>query len=92
MVGQWITTAGLACDVLGAWLVAIEVVRVFRGPTTIAIGDTGTIDGGFIPAPNPEYQKSERRRRYIMSRGLFFLTIGFLLQGLGTWWPSLTTP
>jgi hypothetical protein len=90
MIGQWITTAGLACDIIGAWLVAIEVVRVFQGPTTIDIGHSGTLNGGFIPAPNPDYEKHERQKRYIMSGGLFFLTVGFLLQGLGTWWPSLT--
>ena len=77
MVAQWITTAGLACDILGAWLVAIEVVRAFRRPGIIDIGHAGTLDG---------------RKRYLMSRGLFFLTVGFLLQGLGTWWPSLTAP
>lgn len=90
MVAQWITTAGLVCDIFGAWLVAIEVVRVFRGPTTIDVGASGTLNGGFIPTPNPEHQKHEWQKRCIMSLGLFLLTVGFLLQGLGMWWPSLT--
>ena len=92
MIAQWITTAGLFCNIFGAWLVTIEVVRVFLGPTTIDMGISGTLGGGFIPVLNPEFEKHERRKRHIMSRGLFFLTIGFILQGLGTWWPTLTAP
>jgi len=90
MIAQWITTAGLLCDILGAWLVAIEVVRVFRGPTTIDAGRSKAPGDGFIPVPNPEFEKYGRRKRYAMSRGLFFLTTGFMLQGLGAWWPTLT--
>ena len=89
MTPQIITTSGLICDIVGAWLVAIEVVRVFRGPTTIDIGDSGAINGGFIPKPNPEYEKHESKKRCIMTFGLFFLTAGFVLQILGTWWTTL---
>lgn len=37
LIGPTITTAGLLCDIVGAVLVAVEVVKVFRGPTTIDI-------------------------------------------------------
>jgi hypothetical protein len=87
MISQLIISAGLGCDIVGAFLVANEVVRVFSGPTTIDTGDTGTINGGFIPAPNPDFKRHEKRKRLIMGWGLTLLVIGFLLQGLGSWWP-----
>ena len=88
MIAQWIATTGLVCDIVGAWLVAIEVVRVFRGPTTIDVGDSGTIGGGFIALPNPDYEKHERKKRCVMKCGLCLLTFGFILQGVGLWWPT----
>jgi hypothetical protein len=86
LISQLITSAGLGCDIVGALLVANEVVRVFRGPTTIDIGDVGAINGVFIPAPNPNFEKHEKRKRLIMGWGLSLLVFGFILQGLGSWW------
>jgi hypothetical protein len=41
-----ITSLGLLCDIAGALLVANEVVRVFKGPAAIDVGDAGCINGG----------------------------------------------
>ncbi|GMR18714.1 MAG: hypothetical protein BMS9Abin33_1149 [Gammaproteobacteria bacterium] len=85
--GQIITTVGLLCDIAGAFLVAIEVIKVFRGPTTIDIGGSGSINGGFIPKVNPDFEKHEQEKHYYMKFGLVFLVVGFILQGVGLWWP-----
>ncbi len=86
MIAATITTIGLICDIIGALLVANEVVRVFRGPTTIDVGGAGYWNGQFIPKPNPEFEEHENRKRRIMKVGLGFLLFGFLLQGVGVWW------
>ncbi len=92
LIGPTITTAGLLCDIVGAALVAVEVVKVFRGPTTIDIGGSGAINGGFIPKANPDFEKHEKGKRLFMKWGLGILLLGFVLQGVGTWWPVLTAP
>jgi hypothetical protein len=72
-------------DIIGAFLVAIEVVRVFRGPTTLDMGDSGAVNGSTFLTPNPEFEAHERRKRRTMKIGLAFLVAGFLLQGVGVW-------
>lgn len=89
MTAQIITSLGILCDIIGAVLVANEVVRVFRGPTTIDVGGAGYWDGSFIPKPNPEFEAHEQKKRRIMKWGLGLLILGFLLQALGTWWPFI---
>jgi hypothetical protein len=90
MTAQIITTIGIVFDIIGAILVANEVVRVFRGPTTIDIGGSGNLDGMFIPKPNPEFEAHEEKKRIIMKWGLCLLIIGFLFQAIGTWWPVIS--
>lgn len=85
---QIVTSIGLICDIVGAWLVAIEVIRVFRGPITIDVGGSGAINGGFIPAPNPAFEKHEKKKRLFMWYGLALLSVGFVLQGVGAWLPK----
>lgn len=87
LIAPTITTVGLLCDIIGAVLVAIEVVKIFKGPTTIDIGGAGTIGGGFVPKANPEYENHEKEKHRIMKAGLVFLILGFSLQILGAWWP-----
>ena len=89
MTAQLITTVGILCDIVGAILVANEVVRVFRGPTTIDVGGAGYYGGTFVPKPNPEFEAHEARKRMIMKWGLGLLIGGFLLQLLGAWWPII---
>lgn len=90
---QIITTIGLIFDIVGALLVANEVVRVFRGPTTIDTGGIGYMgSNGFKPEPNPDFEKHESTKRQIMKIGLMFLVLGFVMQGVGTWWPLFFAP
>lgn len=73
MTAQIITSLGILCDIIGAVLVANEVVRVFRGPTTIDVGGAGYWDGSFIPKPNPEFEAHEQKKRRIMVQiGTFY--------------------
>ena len=79
---QWISTFGLVLDIIGAWFVAWEVVRQFKGkmiPTPAESPLAGSTE------PTPEYQEWEKRKYQRMKIGLFFLTAGFLLQILGVW-------
>jgi hypothetical protein len=89
MTAAIITTIGLICDIVGAFLVAIEVVRVFRGATIIDTGGVGSLRGSFIPKPTPEFEAHENRKRRIMKLGLAFLFVGFVLQGVAVWWQVL---
>lgn len=82
-----VTTIGLVCDIFGALLVANEVVRVFKGSVTIDIGDSGCLNGSSELILNPEFERHEQKKRYIMKWGLLFLLLGFVLQGIGTWLP-----
>jgi hypothetical protein len=85
LLPQVLMTIGLACDIVGALLVANEVVRVFRGPTIIETGHPGALRGRSNPQPNPAFEQHETKKRYIMKWGLFFLVMGFLLQGIASW-------
>ena len=82
-----VTTAGLVCDIVGALLVANEVVRVFSGPTTIDIGNNDQWKGETNFVQNPAFEVHEEKKRRYMKWGLALLIIGFVLQGLGTWLP-----
>lgn len=84
-----ITSAGLVCDILGALLVANEVVRVFQGPATIDVGDAGCFSGSTRLVPNPKFEEHERKKRKFMAWGLGLLLLGFVLQGVGSWVPFL---
>ena len=73
-----ISVIGLICDIIGAFLVAIEVVNVFTGPTTVSKDDSYKNLG--ITVANPLYEKHEEKKRKLMKWGLLFLVICFILQ------------
>lgn len=77
---------GLIFDIIGAWLVASEVVSQYKGTLTKPIGldNNGT-------EKHPEFEKWEFKKYYKMKLGLGCLIIGFLLQiiaNLMTWYLS----
>lgn len=82
-----VITTGLVCDIVGALLVANEVVRVFNGPTTIDIAILDFWNGESKLVPNPKFDEHEYKKRRYMKWGLAFLVVGFILQGIGTWLP-----
>jgi len=87
-----IVTCGLVCDMIGAAFVSIEVIRIFNGPTTIDQGDPGTLNGGSFLTPSRAFEAHEAGKRKWMMCGLFLLLSGFVLQGIGTWWPYWHSP
>jgi hypothetical protein len=80
-----VTTAGLVCDIIGAWLIAFEVVRQYRG-TQYKTRGTG-YRGESTPEKTGAYITWEHRRSKFMWAGLIFLTIGFAGQSVATWIP-----
>lgn len=83
---------GLLCDIVGAFLVASEVVIQFKGQR---FGDTHGVNlGGFVEASAPEetatYRKWEAGKYRKMKIGLSFLVVGFLLQILANVWQLLS--
>lgn len=85
MTSQIWTTIGLVMDLLGAWLVAVEIIKKFNGPQTVDVGGVGTLGGGFVPKPNPEFINYERIKHRWMAGGLLLLTLGFSMQIIGAW-------
>lgn len=86
MSAQWVTTFGLLLDIIGAFLVAIEVVNKFHG---IQFDGHKTIDALADPPPKTtDFIKWERKKFVKMTIGLTLLTFGFLLQIVGTWLPT----
>jgi hypothetical protein len=79
---QIITTSGLLFDIIGAILVAIEVVDKFKGQEYIDPGDQ-YLSGPAIKMD--AFLKWEKRKFFIMSVGLVLLVIGFILQIVSAW-------
>ena len=82
-------------DIVGAWLVAWEVVRQFQGSKvrvtggvllTNYLGSDGTpVVAGQHAQDTDEFKYWEAKKYMRMKVGLGFLTIGLLLQLLSNW-------
>lgn len=83
-----VTTAGLMCDIVGAFFVAAELFAQFHGSPSTILPGSGAYGGSARAAKNPELESHERRISKFMVAGLVFLTAGFLLQIVGTWLPN----
>jgi hypothetical protein len=84
LLPKYINSIGLVFDIAGAWLVAWEVVRQYKGQQY----GTGTVVSGLFSTSPPktnEYKKWERNKYIKMKIGLCLLTIGFLFQ-IGSNW------
>jgi hypothetical protein len=77
---------GLLFDICGAWLVAAEVIKIYKGSqfNPLMFDDIGT-----PLQKDSEYKKWETKKYNLMKIGLFLLTTGFVLQILSNWLPSL---
>ncbi len=91
---QWISTIGLGMDMIGAILVAYEVIRDFNGnkyrePTPQTeeeirrllrgeYNETGATD-------TMEFRRWQSRKRFVGGIGLAFLLAGFGLQAWANW-------
>lgn len=85
MVENWqlINTAGLALDMVGAWLVANEVTSKFGGEKYIIMpiqsgGTTG-------PYPTDDFSDWEGKHFLRLRVGIGCLMFGFLMQIISTW-------
>lgn len=83
MISQWLSTIGLIIDMIGALLVAYEVVKKFDG-TQFVVGTTyDTVTDP--PKKTGEYVLWEIRKYKFMSAGLIALLFGFFLQIIAVW-------
>jgi hypothetical protein len=73
-----LTIVGLSLDMLGAILVAIEVVSQFRGEKFEA--PPLQFGGTSKPVPTKNFKQWDNKRLFWMKLGLIALTCGFLLQ------------
>jgi hypothetical protein len=74
--------AGLVCDIIGAVLVAVEVVNQFQGERfkpSLGI-ENSRIYTPLGPEETTEYRGWEIRKCWTMKLGLIFLLLGFSLQ------------
>lgn len=74
---------GIACDIIGAFLVASEVVRQFEGKKYRGSAQP-SFDSSFVitqaAQETDEFQAWDAKKYRNMKFGLVFLTSGFLLQ------------
>ena len=86
-LGRVLTSLGLVADIVGAVLVAAEVVRQFRGAryrtTASAMFDPEIVSAQ--TSETPEYERWEAWKYRRMRWGLGFLIGGFILQITGAW-------
>ena len=76
---------GIAMDIFGAYFVAYEVVRRYRGEkyeSGIGSGPIGGVPTNDAPIETLDFQAFERRRFRNMTLGMALLTVGFTLQFL----------
>ena len=74
-----INSLGLALDIIGAWFIAWEIVRRYKG---VKFKKVGGAECGASPEDpqTDEYKKYEKNKSLFMWLGIILLTIGFGLQ------------
>ena len=82
-----INSIGILFDIVGAWLVAWEVVREYKGQKHEV--STGIAMGEFVVGQKVKETKQlqawERNQFVKMKTGLVLLTLGFMLQPISNW-------
>ncbi len=83
-INALLTFLGLIFDIIGAWLVAWEVVRQYRGnrysPLPIQKINMDAEEQDGLIKDHPLYTFYEMKKYRRMFCGLIFLTLGFILQ------------
>jgi len=82
-ISKIVNSTGLCFDIVGAWLVAIEVVKQYKGQKHKGNPTWKDISDG--PKETQEYEKWQLLNHKWMLRGLVLLTLGFLLQVASNW-------
>ncbi len=88
LIAKIINSVGLVFDMFGAWLVAWEVIKQYKGKK-YASHDSSHSVGGInedrSPTDTPEFKKHEHEKYRYMKIGLIFLLFGFGLQIVSNW-------
>ncbi len=83
-IGALSSSLGLIFDIIGAWLVAWEVVKQYKGERFVSPNESMAFmtDTSNLPpaVEHPQYMTYETIKYRKMKWGLAFLTIGFILQ------------
>ncbi len=82
-LSQVISTIGLSLDIIGAFMVASEVVSQYKGHQLKPIETR--CSQSEPPEKTDEFTEWENIRNLKMKIGLDLLTIGFLMQIAGVW-------
>ena len=75
-----INSVGLLLDIIGAWFIAFEVVKQYKGEKFFVEAQTWDDTLGKNSEEMPEYTAWEKSKYIKMWIGLILLTIGFSLQ------------
>jgi len=82
-IDKIVNSIGLLFDLIGAWLVAWEVVKQFHGSK---FGNVpSSFDQGIQAAYSSNFINWEKEKYCRMKIGIVFLTIGFILQLISNW-------
>ena len=79
---QCLTITGLILDIFGAMFIGFEVFNRYKGQLVEQSWRIEDVDDS-RPVLCQDYQDWERRKYIVMSIGLGFLLLGFVLQILG---------
>jgi hypothetical protein len=82
-IADLVNSVGLAFDLSGAWLLAYEVVKQFRGQKYEASPAGAGVDPP--PRETKAFSLWERTKFTKMRRGLVLLAFGFFLQLVSNW-------
>lgn len=83
ILSKCLSSVGLLLDIIGAFLVAVEVARKYKC-IKFTVGQTFD-EMNDPPKETPEYVQWQKCNKIIMAVGLAFLLIGFSLQIISNW-------
>lgn len=92
LTAKLLSSAGLMLDIVGAWILAMDLIKVFSGPryehererNVFVEGIRTHLDESDLKE-TPEYQDWRRTLGKVRVRGLVIMSIGFVLQLLSNW-------
>ena len=92
LYAKLVNTFGLSLDIAGAWVLAMDLLRVFKGPrheherkkSIFAEGLPSSLDESKL-RETQEYQDWYKHVRKFRLRGLYMISAGFILQAVSNW-------
>ncbi len=80
-----LNSVGLFMDIIGAWLIAWEVYRQFKGKKYSKAPPLPPPRAAGVARESDQYKRWGKKKYFRMAIGLGLLTIGFLLQIISNW-------